>query len=186
MIKKPFQRFPGWLTKSKPLKRFLDFYVQMITGLKPGVNESPAETTMNTRQMNGILALAILTIFSFTAGASAQNDSSIDTFWAKFKAAVIKGDKESVAAMTQFPIGMPYGQAAVRTKAQLLKRYRQVFNSEANAAKCFADAKPEKDPARPKEFTIGCDNGSGEKVVIYAFSLTKAGWKFKSLDNINE
>jgi hypothetical protein len=141
---------------------------------------------MNKKHTIGVLALMLLAIFSFTAGASAQNDSAIETFWAKFKAAVIKGDKESVAAMMQFPIGMPYGQAAVRTKAQLLKRYRQVFNSEANAAKCFADAKPEKDPARPKEFTIGCDNGSGEKVVVYAFALTKAGWKFKSLDNINE
>ena len=141
---------------------------------------------MNTRHINGILTLTIIAIFSLTAGASAQNDSSIDAFWAKFKAAVIKGDKESIAAMTQFPIGMPYGQAAVRTKAQLLKRYRQVFNSEANAAKCFAGARPETDPARPKEFTIGCDNGSGEKVVIYAFALTKTGWRFKSLDNINE
>ena len=141
---------------------------------------------MNTRHTNGILTLTIIAIFSLTAGASAQNDSSIDAFWAKFKAAVIKGDKESIAAMTQFPIGMPYGQAAVRTKAQLLKRYRQVFNSEANAAKCFAGARPETDPARPKEFTIGCDNGSGEKVVIYAFALTKTGWRFKSLDNINE
>ena len=90
---------------------------------------------MKTRLMSGILGLTILMIVSFTAGASAQNDSAIDTFWAKFKAAVIKGDKESVAALTQFPVGMPYGQAAVRTKAQLLKRYRQVFNSEANAAK---------------------------------------------------
>jgi len=141
---------------------------------------------MKQKHTNTLLALIMLAVSFFTAGAAPQNDSSIDTFWAKFKAAVIKGDKESVAAMTQFPIGMPYGQAAVRTKAQLLKRYRQVFNSEANAAKCFADAKPEKDPARPKEFTIGCDNGSGEKVVIYAFSLTKAGWKFSSLDNINE
>ena len=141
---------------------------------------------MNTKHTGGFLALIILALLSFTAGASAQNDSAIDTFWAKFKAAVIKGDKESVAAMTQFPVGMPYGQAAVRTKAQLLKRYRQVFNSEANAAKCFAGAKPETDPARPKEFTIGCDNGSGEKVVIYAFALTKTGWKFRSLDNINE
>jgi hypothetical protein len=131
-------------------------------------------------------ALIILTLLSFTAGAAPQNNSAIDTFWVKFKDAVMKGDKESVAAMTQFPIDMPYGQAAVRTKAQLLKRYRQVFNSEANAAKCFADAKPETDPARPKEFTIGCDNGSGEIVVIYAFALTKTGWKFKSLDNINE
>jgi hypothetical protein len=140
---------------------------------------------MNTKRIIGFLLLMVA-LFPLTAGASAQNVSSIETFWAKFKAAVIKGDKESVAAMTQFPIEMPYGLAAVRTKAQLLKRYRQVFNSEANAAKCFAGAKPETDPARPKEFTIGCDNGAGEKVVIYAFSLTKTGWKFKSLDNINE
>ena len=143
---------------------------------------------MNKKHTIAFLALTILALLSFTAGASSQNNSAIDTFWAKFKAAVIKSDKESVAAMTQFPIGMPYGQAAVRTKAQLLKRYRQVFNGDANAAKCFAlaDARPETDPARPKEFTIGCDNGSGEKVVIYAFALTKTGWKFKSLDNINE
>jgi hypothetical protein len=140
---------------------------------------------MNTKRIIGFLLLMVALI-PFTAGASGQNDSAIETFWAKFKAAVIKGDKESVAAMTQFPIEMPYGVSAVRTKAQLLKRYRQVFNSEANAAKCFADAKPETDPARKKEFTIGCDNGSGEKVVIYAFALTKTGWKFKSLDNINE
>ena len=141
---------------------------------------------MDKKHGIGFLALTIFALFSFMAAASAQTDSSIETFWAKFKAAVIKGDKESVATMTQFPVSMPYGQAAVRTKAQLLSRYRKVFNSEANAAKCFADAEPETDPARPKEFTIGCDNGSGEKVVIYAFALTKAGWRFKSLDNINE
>ena len=140
---------------------------------------------MNTKRSIGFLLLMVA-LFPFTGAASARADSSIETFWAKFKAAVIKGDKESVATMTQFPISMPYGVAAVRTRAQLIKRYRQVFNSEANAAKCFADAKPETDPARPKEFSIGCDNGSGEKVVIFAFSLTKAGWKFKSLDNINE
>lgn len=141
---------------------------------------------MNTRRVIALLVLIILAVVPFTVAASMQTDTSSATFWAKFKAAVIKGDKESVAAMTQFPVSMPYGQAAVRTKAQLLKRYRQVFNSEANAAKCFADATPETDPARPKEFTIGCDNGSGVKVVIYAFALTKTGWKFKSLDNINE
>ena len=133
-----------------------------------------------------LIAAAILAVCLLPGKATLQGDTSIENFWAKFKAAVIKGDKESVAGMTQFPVSMPYGQAAVKTKAQFLKRYRQVFNSEANAAKCFADAKPETDPARPKEFTIGCDNGSGQKVVIYGFSLTKAGWKFKSLDNINE
>ncbi|HJZ81189.1 MAG TPA: hypothetical protein VKD91_12620 [Pyrinomonadaceae bacterium] len=142
---------------------------------------------MNTKHLLSLLPLVLLVLCSFAAPAAPlQADASIESFWAKFKAAVIKGDKESVAAMTQFPIKMPYGQASVKTKAQLLSRYRQVFNSEANAAKCFADAKPETDPARPREFTIGCDNGSGQKVVIYAFTLTKTGWKFKSLDNINE
>ena len=88
--------------------------------------------------------------------------------------------------MTQFPVAMPYGMQAIRTRAQLLKRYKQVFNGEANAAKCFASAKPQKDPQRPKEFTVGCDNGYGQEVIVYRFVLTRMGWKFKSLDNINE
>ena len=88
--------------------------------------------------------------------------------------------------MTQFPVAMPYGVAAIRTKAQLLARYKQVFHGETNAAKCFASAKPQKDPQRPKEFTVGCDNGSGQEVIVYGFVLTKVGWKFRSLDNINE
>jgi len=141
---------------------------------------------MKKKPFTIFLALVLLALWSFPITATLQGETSIDSFWAKFKTAVIKGDKESVAAMTQFPVNMPYGQAPVRTKAQLLNRYRQVFSGEAKAAKCFADAKPETDPARPKEFTIGCDNGSGEKVIIYGFVLTKTGWKFKSLDNINE
>jgi len=140
---------------------------------------------MKTKRAIGLTGLTLVAFF-FSIAASGQSQPSIETFWAQFKAAVIKGDKQSVAAMTQFPVAMPYGQASVKTKAQLVQRYRKVFNSEANAAKCFADAKPETDSARPKEFTIGCDNGSGQKVVIYGFVLTKTGWKFKSLDNINE
>src|SRR5437867_495710 len=115
--------------------------------------------------LTGSLVLILSSIFPIAASLPA--DSGIETFWAKFKTAVIKGDKPSVVAMTQFPVAMPYGQASIKTTAQLLKRYRQVFNSEANAAKCFADARPETDPARPKGFTIGCDNGSGQRVVIY-------------------
>lgn len=132
------------------------------------------------------LAALAIALCAMTTTASLQTDKSIDSFWGKFKAAVIKGDKESVSAMTQFPVSMPYGQRSVRSKADLLKRYKVVFNSEANAAKCFASEKPEQDAARPKEFTVGCDNGSGEKVVIYSFVLTKTGWKFKGFDNINE
>jgi hypothetical protein len=120
------------------------------------------------------------------AVARPEGDASIEQFWDKFKSAIIKGDKEAVASMAQFPISMPYGVPSVRTKAQLLKRYREVFNSETNAAKCFAKAKPKTDPQRKKEFTVGCDNGSGEEVIVYTFALTKLGWRLKAFDNINE
>ena len=133
------------------------------------------------------LISTVLIMFGLQASAHpAQGDSSIDAFWASFKLAVINSDKGGVARMTQFPVAMPYGVPAVRTRSQLLTRYKQVFNGETNAAKCFASAKPQKDQQRPKEFTVGCDNGSGQEVIVYRFALTKLGWKFKSLDNINE
>jgi len=132
------------------------------------------------------LISTMLIAFALQTSARSQGDTSIDSFWARFKVAVINGDKGSVAQMTQFPVAMSYGVPAIRTRAQLLARYKQVFNGEANAAKCFASAKPQKDPQRPKEFTVGCDNGSGQEVIVYRFVLTKPGWKFKSLDNINE
>jgi hypothetical protein len=135
-------------------------------------------------QLAGLLLLIICGVPA--PARVSQSDNSIDGFWVKFKAAVQHSDKPGVAALTQFPVAMPYGVRSIKTRSELITRYKQVFNQEANAAKCFATAKPEKDPQRPKEFTIGCDNGSGQEVVIYRFVLTKAGWRFKSLDNINE
>lgn len=139
------------------------------------------------RTINMGLALTIITIALVqTPARSAQGDSSVEAFWTKFKAAVIKVDKEAVAQLSQFPLGMPYGVPAVKTKAQLIKRYRQVFNGEADAAKCFGEARPKIDSDNRKRFTVGCKNAAGDEVIIYDFVLTKAGWKFKSLDNINE
>ena len=126
-------------------------------------------------------------IFAMLSGAAfSQDDTSMQTFWTRFREAVIKGNKQAVATMSAFPIEMPYGVARIKTRAQLTSRYRTVFNSETNAAKCFRHAKPEKDPQRNTEFTIGCDNGSGQEVVIYRFRWIRNGWKFVSLDNINE
>ena len=133
------------------------------------------------------LALAMIAIVLVqTPARTAQGDSSVEAFWTKFKAAVIKSDKDAVAQLSQFPLGMPYGVPAVKTKAQLIKRYRQVFNGEADAAKCFSEARPKIDPDNRKRFTVGCKNAAGDEVIVYNFVLTKAGWKFKSLDNINE
>ena len=142
---------------------------------------------MTKRSISLVLLLAVMAIVLVNAPVqSAQGDDSMETFWTKFKAAVIKGDKNAVAQMSQFPIGMPYGVPAVKTSAQLTTRYRQVFNGETNAAKCFGEARPVIDPENKKRFTVGCKNAAGEEVIIYSFVLTPTGWKFKSLDNINE
>ncbi len=115
-----------------------------------------------------------------------QSDASIDAFWERFRAAVIKGDKLVVASLSQFPIKMPYGVPNIRNNAQLTKRYRDVFNGETNAAKCFRGARPEIDPDNPREFAVACKNAAGDEVVIYSFGHTRNGWKFKRLDNLNE
>lgn len=116
----------------------------------------------------------------------AHSDNSIQVFWEKFRAAVIKGDKALVADLSQFPISMPYGLPTVRTRAQLIKRYRDVFSHETDAAKCFTTAQPEIDQARPKIFTVACKNAAGDEVIIYSFARARTGWRFNGLDNINE
>ena len=109
-----------------------------------------------------------------------------ETFWQQFKTAVTNRDVQTVARLSQFPIGMSYGIPSVKTKAQLAKRYRQVFNEQTDAAACFSKAKPEVEPNNPKAFTVACPDAAGNEVVIYHFRLTKTGWKFAALDNLNE
>ncbi len=125
-------------------------------------------------------------------GKPAQSADSMTAFWEKFRAAVIKGDKETVAALSQFPISLNDGMTPVRNKAQLTKRYRYLFFGETNAAKCFPKAKPDVYPStkkRPKEFTVSCSfarDGGEEEPFEYRFTLTRNGWRFTSFTNINE
>ena len=111
---------------------------------------------------------------------------SADTFWQTFKTAVSKRDVETIARLSKFPLGMSYGIPSIKTKAQLSKRYRQVFNEQTDAAACFAKAKIEMDPENPKHFSVACPDAAGNEVVIYHFEQTKTGWKFAGLDNLNE
>lgn len=128
--------------------------------------------------MKTIIALSLLL---FITGAE-----TTDTFWQSFKTAVSKRDVETIARLSKFPLEMSYGIPVIRTKAQLTKRYRQVFNEQTNAAACFTKAKPEIDPDNPKHFTIACPDAAGNEVVIYHFEQTRTGWKFTGLDNLNE
>ena len=131
-----------------------------------------------------VVACVLLLLTAFATPA--QRSDSMETFWGKFKAAVIAGDKQAVARMTGFPLGMSYGVPSVRNRAALVRRYSEVFSQQADAAKCFATAKPETEAGRPRAFTVACPDAAGNEVVIYHFERGRAGWKFVSLDNINE
>ena len=123
---------------------------------------------------------------ALTAAKSSPNDDAVNAFWQKFKTAVIGGDKETVVALTKFPVGMSYGISKIKNGVELRRRWRALFNDQTNAAQCFAKKGPEIDTSNPKRFTVACPNEAGDEVVIYEFVLTRTGWKFVSLDNINE
>jgi hypothetical protein len=101
-------------------------------------------------------AIALAQTRDKTPSIQAQNTDSIAAFWGKFKGAVIKGDKETVAALSRFPISRGYGMASIKNKAQLMKHYRNLFFNETDAARCFLKAKPFVLKERPKEFIISC------------------------------
>ena len=111
---------------------------------------------------------------------------SAETFFQSFKTAVSKHDVETIARLSKFPLAMSYGIPAIKTKAQLSRRYRQIFNEQTDAAACFSKAVPEKDPENPKHFSVACPDAAGNPVVVYHFRQTPTGWKFTGLDNLNE
>ncbi len=138
------------------------------------------------RVIRGQTWLAGILILSLLPSAFAQTDFS--AFWKKFRSAVIAGDKAAVAEMTKFPLSMPYEVKAVKNKEELLRRYNEIFKGEANAAQCFKSAEPQKESA--KRYDIYCPFKEApddrEKPLRFMFELTKSGWRFVGLDNINE
>ena len=131
--------------------------------------------------------MAAILILSFLPQAFAQ--SAFPAFWKKFSSAVIAGDKASVADMTKFPLSMPYLVKAVRNKEDFSRHYNEIFKGEANAGQCFARAKLQKESAR--SYSVYCPfkgtpNDWENAPIRFIFELTKSGWKFVGLDNINE
>ena len=127
--------------------------------------------------MKTILFLSVLMLTS---------QDSRDTFWQQFKTAVTNKNVDAVAALSRYPIGMSYGIPSVKSKLDLRKRFRRVFNEQTDAAACFSKAKLETDPQNAKHFTVACPDAAGNEVVIYHFNQTRTGWKFTGMDNLNE
>lgn len=139
------------------------------------------------RVIRGQTWLAGILILSLFPNAFAQTDFS--TFWKKFRSAVIAGDKATVSEMTKFPLSMPYLVKAVKNKEDFLRRYNEIFKGEANAGRCFASGKPRKESSR--RYEIYCPfkdtrNDRENAPIRFIFELTKRGWKFAGLDNVNE
>ena len=91
--------------------------------------------------------------------------------------------------MTKFPLSMPYEVKAVKNKEDFLRRYNEIFKGEANAAQCFRKRRTEK-RIRPG-YDIYCPfkgtpNDWENAPIRFIFELTKSGWKFTGLDNVNE
>ncbi len=116
-----------------------------------------------------------------------RETEGLEEFWGNFRIAVIKNERNKVAEMTKFPLAMPFGQQSVRNKADFLKRYKDIFSGETDAAKCFETAKLIKTGG----FGVYCGfknalDDENNKPIYYYFEKTEAGWKFVGLDNINE
>jgi hypothetical protein len=131
----------------------------------------------------------LVTILILSSFPSAFAESDFSAFWQKFKSAVIAGDKATIAEMTKFPLSMSYMVKAVKNKQEFLRRYDEIFKSEANAAQCFKSADPHKQSDR--QYDIYCPFKDTPKdwenaPIRFIFELTKGGWKFVGLDNINE
>jgi hypothetical protein len=135
--------------------------------------------------LSTVIISSIFVIFSSTNVGAKQN---IDTFWTKFKTAVVKGDKFTVASLTQFPLSMPFGRSSIKTKGEFIRNYDDIMNMEANAKRCFRIQNIKKEGS---SYHVSCTfkslpETSDNRPIFYNFEKTKNGWKFVGLDNINE
>lgn len=152
--------------------------------------------TMKASNLNSFISIRAIRVHIWLTGAlillafpNAFAESDFSVFWKTFKSAVIAGDKAAVVEMTKFPVSMSYGVKAVKNKENFLRRYDEIFKGEANAAQCFAKAEPRKESAQ--RYEIYCPfketpNDMENAPIRFLFELTKGGWKFTGLDNINE
>ena len=109
---------------------------------------------------------------------SAQSDDTFQSFWTRFKIAVISGGRETVAQLSKFPIGMSFPAPDIKNRSELRQRFREVFVNQVNASQCFARTEPSRDTENRALFTVACRNDKGSDAAAYQFEHTKSGWRF--------
>ena len=113
---------------------------------------------------------ALLIICAFDT-ALAQSKEKVDEagvqFWAKFKAAVMSNDKETVASLTRMPFMIENRELA---KPAFIQKFDTIFN--AKVKRCFAKASLVKEQ---DGFEVFC----GQQ--IFLFAKVKAVYKFTEI-----
>jgi hypothetical protein len=147
-------------------------------------------------ELKSFARIRLITPLTWLAGAliflslpNAFAESDFSTFWKEFKSAAIAGDKAKLADRTKFPLSMPSGVKAVKNKEDFLRRYSEIFKGEANAGECFKRAEPRKESAGHYDVYCpfkGTPNDWENAPIRFIFELTKNGWRFAGLDNVNE
>ena len=101
------------------------------------------------RTIKFIILPGLLVCWLFGVSANAQKTERLSAtpkafqaFFAKFKTAVARGDKNGVASLTQFPFkyGFDAGDEGTFSKSQFIKRYNDIFGG--GTRKFLAKSKP--------------------------------------------
>lgn len=112
------------------------------------------------------LAAALVMCAAFASPAFAA-DATFDAFYAKFKTAVIKNDKQTVASLTKFPY---LYDSKNLNKQQFVAKYNSLFPKGTVA--CFKKEKPIVDKDIHEVFC-------GE--AIYIFEKVNGKWLFTEI-----
>lgn len=102
-----------------------------------------------------------LTIFSLLFALTTTPQSSSQEFakfWSKFRAAVIKNDREAVASMTKLPFFLSNEPL---DKSKFIKRYPKLFDREIRS--CLMNEKPAEDN---ESFSLFC-GANGDQGLLF-------------------
>ena len=119
--------------------------------------------------MRVLLVLLLLVLLVGPSNAPAETSlnhppQSFNTFWRKFKTAVARNNKETVASMTKLPFLFANEEL---DRAGFLKRYDEIISRRDK--QCLAQAKPLKDG---DSYSVFCGH------LIFVFSQSDGAWKF--------
>ena len=126
-----------------------------------------------------LLAVTLVCSTQFAFGQTEKKLSStpkeFQTFYAKFKGAVLRKDRQAVASMTSFPFkyGWDAGDEGTYSRSRFLTNFTRIFG---NNQKIFRQANP--------SFTIdgkSLDLMDEDDASHYGFVKTATGYKFRSI-----